>query len=50
MKLLLEKGAACYLPDKNGTYPIDLAGWKNHKDVVQLLIEKALEMINEKRL
>lgn len=42
-KLLLEHGASPALPDRRGYFPVDIAGYFGHKDVVKLLINDYLK-------
>lgn len=42
VKILLENGAHAFLCDKNGMYPLDLAGKNNHKKVSRLLVKKSV--------
>lgn len=42
VKSLLEHGASPVLPDCQGYFPIDLAGYFGHKETVKMLIDVSL--------
>lgn len=46
-KLLLDHGASPALPDRRGYFPIDIAGYFGHKEVVKLLINDCLKKFDK---
>lgn len=43
MKMMLEKGAKAFTPDVRGRFPIDIAGYFQHKSTVKLLVQHSIQ-------
>jgi ankyrin repeat protein len=46
VRLLLENNAQQYIPDSDGKFPIDYAGYFKHTETVKLLIRHTLRKID----
>jgi len=43
LKLLLEKNGKAFTPDAKGRFPIDIAGYFEHKVSVKLLVQHSIK-------
>ena len=43
VKLLIQKKAKIFIPDSQGLFPIDIAGYFQHTEVVKLLVDYSIE-------
>ena len=47
MHLICEKDGKIYLPDKQGVFPIDIAGFFGHMTTLKVLIEHSIAKFKE---
>ena len=50
LQILLEKDAKAFTPDSKGRFPIDYAGYFNHKHTIQLLVRHSINIFKKLRL
>ncbi len=43
-------GAIIFVPDKSGNFPIDYAGYFNHQEIVEMLVNHSIQAYSKLRV